>query len=52
VPGGRCGLPVSTIDLWPVTLAGEDAEYGRVWIGSINWNVSGLPDFFAAGPRT
>jgi len=29
-PGGRCrSLPVSTIDIWPVTLAGEDAEYGR-----------------------
>lgn len=30
MPGGRCrSLAVSTIDLWPVTLAGGDAEYGR-----------------------
>lgn len=30
VPGVCCrSLPVSTVDLWPVTLAGEEAEYGR-----------------------
>jgi 4'-phosphopantetheinyl transferase len=30
VPGGRCrSLSSSTIDLWPVTLTGGEAEYGR-----------------------
>jgi 4'-phosphopantetheinyl transferase len=30
MPVVRCrSLPASTIDLWPLTLAGEDAEYGR-----------------------